>query len=99
MMTDERTSESPGQRIRDNWGRMAYGAVVLGLAGGIFFSILRQTSGASVILGATCGLLIALPIVNLATVLAEEIRRRDWAFVALAAFVLALLGWTIATKI
>jgi hypothetical protein len=93
------TGESFGQRVRDNWGRMAYGGVVLGLAGGIFFSILRQTSGASLILAATCGLLIALPICNLAMVLAEEIRRRDWAFVALAVFVLGLIGWTILTNL
>jgi hypothetical protein len=93
------TGENLAARIRDNWGRMAYSAVVLGLAGGIFFSILHQPSAASGILAATCGLLITLPVINVVLVLATEIRRRDWAFVGLALFVLGLIGWTIATKI
>jgi hypothetical protein len=87
------------ERVRDNWGRMAYGAVVLGLAAGIFFSLLRQTTAASLMFAATCGLLITVPIVNVVMVLAEEIRRRDWAFVALALGVLGLIGWTVATKL
>ena len=69
--------ESFRDRLRDNWGRMAYGGVVLGLAGGIFFSLLRQTLAASGILAATCGLLITLPIVNVVMVLGVEVRRRD----------------------
>lgn len=93
------TSGSFAERVRDNWGRMAYSAVVLGLAAGIFFYLLHQRSAASMILRATCGLLIALPIVNVVMVLAEEVRRRDWVFVALAAGVLALIGWTIAIKL
>jgi hypothetical protein len=40
-----------------------------------------------------------VPIVNFVMVLAEEIRRRDWAFVALALGVLGLIGWTVATKL
>ena len=92
------TDETFATRIRDNWGRMAYSAVVLGLAGGIFFSLLRLNVSASIILAATCGLLITLPIVNVVLVLLTEIRRRDWAFVGLALLVLGLIGWAIASK-
>ena len=86
-------------RIRDNWGRLAYGAVFAGLATGIMLFRLRQPAAATLALKATCGLLISLPIVNVILVLAEEVRRRDWIFVMLAVVVLALIGWTIADRI
>ena len=47
----------------------------------------------------TCGLLIALPVVNVLWVLFDEIRRRDWGFVLLATGVVALLAYTLASKL
>ena len=101
-MTDETAvpdRESLSGRIRDNWGRVAYGAVFAGLATGIMLFRLNQPAAASLALLATCCLLISLPIVNLTMVLADEIRRRDWMFVLLAAAVLALIGWTIVDRL
>ena len=101
-MTEETPApdgESLGARIRDGWGRLAYGAVFAGLATGIMLFRLNQPAAASLALLATCCLLISLPIVNLTMVLADEIRRRDWTFVLLAVVVLALIGWTLVARL
>jgi drug/metabolite transporter (DMT)-like permease len=92
-------SASFSDRLRDNWGRLAYGGVFAGLATGIFLFRLGQTQAGSFALAATCGLLITLPIVNVVLVLAEEIRRRDWIFVGLAFAVLALIAWTLISRL
>ena len=39
--------------------------------------------------------LVAMPIVAVVAVLIEEIRNRDWTFVAAALIVLALIAWNI----
>ena len=93
------THETFVDRIPEHWGRMAFGGVVAGLAAGFLLYRLGQHDAATLMLKATCCLLIALPIVNVIVVLVEEIRRRDWTFVLLAVGVLALIAFTIATKI
>ncbi len=93
----------PGGRaaghFRRQFGRAAYGGVVAGLAGGIFFGLLHQQAASVFVLASTCGLLIALPVVNVVAVLTDEVRRRDWAFVLLASGVLALLAYTLVTRL
>ena len=77
----------------------AFFAVVAGLAAGFLLHRIGQTGAATLVLAATCALLIALPVVNVITVLIEEVRRKDWTFVALAIAVLALIAFTIASKL
>jgi hypothetical protein len=86
-------------RARGLFGRVAYGGVVLGLCAGVGLQFLQQQSMASVVLALTCGLLMTVPVVNLVAVLAEEVRRRDWAFAALAAAVLALIGYAVMARL
>ena len=50
-----------------------------------------SSTGRSV-LGFACAVLVAMPVLNVVAVLAEEIRRRDWPFVCAAAFVLLMLA-------
>ena len=98
-MTTEAPRETLGDRIREQWGRMAFGGVVAGLAFGFALNRIGQARAATLVLAATCGVLITLPIINVIMVLVEEIRRRDWTFVALAVGVLGLIGYTIATRL
>jgi hypothetical protein len=95
-MTTEQTTF--WQRMRENWGRMAYSGVVAGLAGGFLMYRMSQPKAAAIMLAWTCGLLIALPILNVVLVLVEEVRRRDWVFAGLAVAVLAIIGFTILTR-
>lgn len=75
----------------DNWGRIAFVVVGAGLAIGVLLHRLGQSRAAAWALVATCALLIVLPVVNVLRVLAEEVERRDWLFVGLAAGVLVLV--------
>ena len=87
------------KELRQRFGRLAYAGVVAGLAAGVFFSLLHLQAASVAILAATCGLLIAVPIVTVLFVVADEVRRRDWMFVALAAGVLALIAFTLAQRL
>jgi hypothetical protein len=98
-MTTEEAPETIGNRIREQWGRMAFSGVVAGLAFGFVLYRIGQARAATLVLAATCGVLITLPIINVIMVLVEEIRRRDWTFVLLAIGVLVLIGYTIATRL
>ena len=93
-------SEGTGfDRARRMFGEVAYGGVVLGLCAGVGLHFLQQQSLASIVLAVTCALLMTVPAVNLLAVLVEEVRRRDWGFAALAAAVLALIGYAVMTRI
>lgn len=96
-MTQRRHTDM--ERLRQQLGRAAYQGVVAGLAGGIFFHLLRQQAASVFILASTCGLLIALPVVNVVAVFVDEMRRRDWGFTLLAAGVLALLVYTVVARL
>jgi uncharacterized membrane protein len=77
--------------VRRQVARAGYLAVVLGLSGGTVLYLLDQGAMSRGVLGATLVVLVALPILNVLAVLAEEIERRDWIFAGLALAVLALL--------
>lgn len=86
-------------RLRQRLGVAAYGIVVAGLLTGIALHLLQQVPLSVVVLAATCALLIALPVVTVIGVLADEVRRRDWGFALLAAAVLALLAYALAAHV
>ena len=83
------------ETLRSQIARAGYLTVVLGLGGGTVLFLLGQAAMSRGVLGATLLALVALPIVNLIAVLAEEIARRDWTLSALALIVLSLVGWAI----
>lgn len=93
------SNESAIDRLRLLMGRAAFRGVVTGLSGGIALSVLHQPGWSTRVLAWTCGLLIALPVVNVLWVLFDEIRRRDWGFVLLAGGVVALLAYALASKL
>lgn len=91
--------ESVIDRIRQLTGRAAFRGVVTGLSAGIALRLLRQPEWSSTVLAWTCGLLVAIPIVNVLWVLLDEIRRRDWVFVGLAVAVLGLIAYSLAVRL
>lgn len=95
-MTSESVQE-PGfiERAQRTVARTGYGLVVAGLAVGLLLLIFGRASASATLLAATCGVLIGLPVLNVVAMLAEEIRRRDWTFMWLAATVLGLLVYNI----
>ena len=97
MMTG---SERPAfERWRAQIGAVAYGAIVLGLCFGIGLYLLQQRPMAMTVLAWTCGLLMALPVAQLAAVIVDEVRGRDWGFAALACVVLVLIGYAVASHL
>jgi hypothetical protein len=74
------TGATPRVRRRDLIGRAAFRAVVIGLSAGIAMRVLGQPVWSARILSWTCGLLVVFPVMNLVSVLIDEVRRRDWGF-------------------
>lgn len=85
--------------LRRRIGRAAFAAVGAGLSAGILLFLLGQPSLSSAILAFTLCLLLALPVVNVLAVLAEEVGRRDWGFAGLALAVLAMLAYAVAERV
>ena len=83
------------ERAQRAVARTGYGLVVAGLTVGLLLLILGQASASATLLAVTCAVLIGIPILNVVAMLAEEIRRRDWTFMWLAATVLGLLAYNI----
>jgi hypothetical protein len=86
-------------RRRDLIGRAAFRALVVGLSAGIALRVLGQPLWSARILSWTCGLLVVFPVVNLGSVLIDEVRKRDWVFAAIAATVLGVLIYGLVTRL
>ena len=84
---------------RVQFGRLAYGAVVAGLSAGVLLDFARLTRASVLVFAATCGLLLALPVINMLFVIADEVRRRDRVFATLALGVLLVLAYTLARRL
>jgi uncharacterized membrane protein HdeD (DUF308 family) len=97
MTTDDEMTTI--ERWRRAIGRGAFRVVVAGLAAGVGLFVLGQWPLSSLILRIVVGLLLVLPVINVLAVLAEEVRRRDWAFTLLALTVLALLAEVVAEQV
>ena len=93
------TALSSIEDLRRRIGRAAFAAVGVGLSAGILLFLLGQPSLSSAILALTIYVLVALPVVNVLAVLAEEVRRRDWGFAGLALAVLAMLAYAVAERV
>jgi hypothetical protein len=86
-------------RRRDLIGRAAFRAVVIGLLAGITMRVLGQPVWSARILSWTCGLLVVFPVVNVGSVLVDEVRKRDWGFAVIAATVLAVLAYGLLSRL
>lgn len=87
------------ERTRRAIGRIGYAAALLGLISGLASFLVGQRANTRGALIATVAILVALPVVNVLAILAEEIRKRDWAFVLVAVVVLALLTFNVARRL
>ena len=76
-------------------GRPGYVIAFAGLAAGSLLHFARLPTPARHVFEIVFALLLALPAMNVAGVLIEEARNRDWAFAGLAVVVLALLGYRV----
>jgi len=87
------------EHVRRRVGRAGFMVGVVGLSVGVALFLVNQRGISTWALMATVSALLAMPVVNVLAVLAEEVRRRDWSFVALAIGVLALLGWAVVSRV
>jgi hypothetical protein len=89
----------PIEPIRRRIGQAGFIIGVVGLTVGVALFLVNQREASAWVLRATVAALLALPIVNVSAVLAEEVRQRDWSFAALAVGVLALLAWAVVSRV
>jgi hypothetical protein len=99
MSQDPRNGLSKVEVARRQIGRSAFVAAAAGLLAGIGLGWLGQPATSLTTLRLTCGVLLALPVVNVVAVLLEEARAGDWAFAAIACLVLALLAFNVARQL
>jgi len=86
-------------RFRDLIGRAMFRAVVIGLSSGIALRVLGQPVWSARILSWTLVLLVLFPVVNVSSVLFDEVRRKDWGFAVIAATVLGLLAYGLISRL
>ena len=89
----------PIEHLRRRIGQAGFVLAAIGLSASVALFLLNHRDASTLVLMATVSVLLAMPIVNVVAVLAEELRRRDWGFASLALAVLALLGWAVVNKV
>lgn len=98
-MDDGTNEPTVVERVHRTLGRGAFMAAVAGLALGLVLFLIGPHDMSVRVFSATFCLLLALPVVNVLAVLADELRRRDWTFALIAAGVLALLVYSVMDRI
>ncbi len=91
-------SQSPVRRINVFVARLLLGTMLLLGAAGLI-AVAAGASAATSLLIATCAVLVVGPVLNVLAEMAEEIRRKDWAFALAAAGVVALIGYTALSRL
>ena len=99
MSHDPRIDSTIVEGTERTVGRAGYVLIVAGLTFGMVLLMLGQGALSATVLAATTVVLLGLPIVNVLGILAEELRRRDWAFALLALTVLGLLAYNVVTRV
>lgn len=89
---------SPVWRTSRLFSRIGVAATLLLLAGGLMLAG-AGSPYARPLLGAGIIVLASIPAASVVVVLADNVRRRDWRFVAAAAIVIALLSWSFLTTL
>ena len=73
--------------------RPGYLMVFVGLCAGTVLQFMGHSAAALGVLTAVFGILIMLPAINVVAILLEEVQKRDWLFVAMAAAVISMLAF------
>jgi uncharacterized membrane protein len=87
-------SGPPVERARRWISRGGVAAIVACLAIGLAFFETGATARSLTLFRTAFWLLVAMPIVSLIAVLIDEMRRRDWMFVAATLAVIAIVAWS-----
>jgi len=87
------------ERARRKIGQAGFAVAAAALVAGIVCSLAGARAIAAGILQVAFGVLLLMPAKNVIAVLADEVRRRDWWFVLLAAGVVAELGFVVWDRI
>ena len=77
-MTHDGTSQSGVEAIRLAIGRAGFTALMAGLMLGVSLFLIGQKQSSKTVLALTIGLMLVLPLVNVAAGLAGGGGRRDW---------------------
>lgn len=83
------------ERVRRGISRVSVVVAIALLCVGLAAAAQGSVGLSAALFQATFCLLLAMPVVNVLAVLLEEIRGRDWTFVAIALVVTALIAWSI----
>ena len=86
-------------RVRRAIGRAGFVFAFTGLSFATAMFMLHFEELSSQLFVATFAILLVLPAINVLAVLIEEIRRRDWLFVALALGVVSLLSYAVIDRL
>jgi len=99
MMQLDVPPDSAMRRASALFARLALGVALVLLVAGLMADAASAFSASRPLLAAACVVLILVPVVNVLSELVDEIRRRDWAFAAAAAIVLALIAYTAISRL
>ena len=99
MAADEPTTVPLAARRPEAVPVLALTVATVLLIAGLTLSALGLSRESVVVLGSGCAILLATPVFNVVSALLEEVRRREWPFVAAAFLVLALLAYSILEKL
>jgi len=94
MTTPEALPDATARDANARLARILVAVVLALLVAGLAGSAAGAAGFATPTLGAACGVLLLMPILNVAAEFVDEVRRRDWAFALAAAAVLLLIGYT-----
>lgn len=83
------------ERARASIGRAGYLLAVAVLTVGTLLFLSGSADASGYFFGAAFGVLLAMPVVNVLAVLAEEVVRRDWTFVLIAAGAVGVLTYAV----
>ena len=93
-MRPPRPQPSPIQILSRQLAQAGLALSLAVLVSGLAASMAGAVSTSVSLLAMGCAVLVVMPVVAVFLVLAEEVRRRDWLFVAAAVVVIALIAYT-----
>jgi uncharacterized membrane protein len=92
-------ADSSMRRASALFARLALGGAMALSVVGLLAASAGVVSASTPLLATACLLLILVPVVNVLSELVDEVRRRDWAFVAAAAVVLTLITYSAISRL
>ena len=83
------------ERVRRAVGIVGFVVAGFSLIAGLFFHLAGLPGASALVLQFAFGVLLLMPAKNVAAVLADGLRGRDWWFVLTAVAVIAELSWSV----